>query len=176
MEERLRNTLSTVNEWVRFAEGKNAALLVADGAAVFGIFQVHAGRDLHWAIDLYSVVAITLLVASAAICLVSFVPELRISWSSSPKQTSPKDNLLFYGHIANYSPREYLESLCRQSNTSVESLGQIQEYYAEQIVVNSRIARAKYRCFNSAVFLTLSAILTPVLVPIIYKLRDQSKE
>ena len=40
MEDRLRYILSVVNEWLKFAEAKNGALLAVDVAIVFGILQL----------------------------------------------------------------------------------------------------------------------------------------
>lgn len=37
MEERLKYVLSLINEWIRFSEAKNGALLAVDAAFLFGV-------------------------------------------------------------------------------------------------------------------------------------------
>ncbi len=44
MEERLKYVLSLINEWLRFAEAKNAALVAADTGIVLGVISVFSGH------------------------------------------------------------------------------------------------------------------------------------
>ena len=164
MEERLRYILSTVNRWLEFAEKKNGALLVADSAVVFAILALlkdGSAPQIWMAIGLYS--AQFLLILSALCSLTSFFPKRHIPWLASRRQASETDNLLFYGDIANYDPSGYLRALYSQCNPKDETLP-IEEDYAGQIVMNSRIAVWKYQCSNGALWIMTGALVVLAVV------------
>lgn len=172
MEEKLRFLLSTVNDWLKFAEGKNAALLVADSALIFGmrklLVELHC-LERHWLIDSwYTCGAMFLLVLGATCCLLSFVPQLNKPSTKGEKQPVNSCNLLFFGDIARYEPSAYLRTLYTQQDSVPEELSAVELDYAHQIVVNSRIAIKKYKFFNIALWFTLTAIITPLFTIPLY--------
>ena len=73
MEDRLRYILSTVNEWLKFAEAKNGALLGVDIAIIFGLLQVISDEISKGWIYL----AISFIGLSALSALLSFIPQLK---------------------------------------------------------------------------------------------------
>jgi len=75
LEERLRYILSTVNEWLKFAEAKNGALLAVDAAIIFGIFKLTS--DSAWPHAIFSYLTISLVIASAVSCLISYIPKIK---------------------------------------------------------------------------------------------------
>lgn len=174
MEDRLRYILSSVNDWLRFAESKNAALLVANSAVIFGVLRVLKGSTpLRDGLMLYLYFSLSLLVLSGALCFLSFIPQLEIPWLASQRQTTDDDNLVFYAEIADYSPQDLLKALYRKSNLELDDPAPLEEDYAAQIVVNSRIAVRKYRFFSAAIWLALIAIVTPVGAALIYLLKKK---
>jgi len=97
------------------------------------------------------------LILSALGCLISFVPKLRIPWLASRRKPTDTDNLLFYGDIAIYDPAGYLQALYKQCGAKDEALP-IEKGYAQQIVMNSRIAMQKYEWFVISIYLTIGAL------------------
>ena len=45
-----------------------------------------------------------------------------------------------------------------------------EQFYAEQIVNNSKIALEKYRYFSYGIWMTVAAVITPIIAFIIYKI------
>ena len=156
MEERLRYILTTVNEWLKFAEAKNGALLAADIALLFGVFKLLnelTGREV------FIYFAIVLVILSAISNLVSFIPQLKLSSFTPRKRTEKEASLIFYGHIAKYEPQSYVKALYAESGAEPAAIAQIEVDYAQQIIINSRIAVRKYLCFNVGLWLTVLAML-----------------
>lgn len=156
MEERLRYILATVNEWLKFAEAKNGALLVADIAVLVGIFSLQSEPAGHRVLVQLS---IPLLIASGTSSLVSYIPQMRALSYPSKKGAQKRSNLLFYGHIAEHDPQSYIETLYAESGGAPSNVTPIEVGYAEQIITNSRIAVKKYRCFRVGLWLTILALL-----------------
>ena len=166
MEERLRYILSTVNEWLKFAEAKNGALLAADTAILFGIFKL--ASELSGLQACVSYFAIFLITSSAVSCLLSFIPKLKIPLLEFERKRGKEDSLIFYGHIARYDPQSYLEVLFAQSGVEPPTNSSIEIDYAKQIITNSRIALRKYRCFNIGLWLTVAALLVLLIVGLVF--------
>jgi hypothetical protein len=174
MEKRLRYVLSLVNGWLEFAEKKNAALLAADSAAVFGVLAcLDRATSLHVGILLCLYLGLALLGLAATCCLISFIPQFQIPWLAARRKTSRDDNLVFYADIANYDPASFLQALYEHSGIEEIKDDALMSDYAEQIITNSRIAERKYRCFNTAIWLTVAAVLTPLGAIVICLLRKR---
>jgi hypothetical protein len=74
MEERLKYIFNNINDWLKFAETKNAALLVIDSAAIFALLSFINSADSinqYVVISLYATIALLLL--SIFVLLFSFV-------------------------------------------------------------------------------------------------------
>lgn len=156
MEERLRYILTIVNEWLKFAEAKNGALLVADIALLFGVFRL-LNESTGQKVFIY--LAIFLVIVSAISSLVSFIPQLKLPSFTPRKRAGKEASLIFYGHIAKYEPRSYISALYAESGGEPAAIASIEVDYAQQIIINSRIAVRKYLCFNVGLWLTVSALL-----------------
>lgn len=173
MKDKLEFTLSLVIGWLKFAEGKNATLVAANGAAIFWLLNLYGNdmpSDMKFVVYIYQ--AIILLFLSASFCLISFIPQVSVPWLMARGEPKNKDNLLAYSDIAKYDPDYYLESVYKQSDNNVTSADPYERHLSELIVLYSRIAMRKYSLFNAGVWFSLSAIVTPlgaVLVLIIKK-------
>jgi len=163
MDDKVYNFLDTqlerVSQWLTFAEAKNIALITFSVAVVALFFDIIGN----------STIAIFSLVLSALSCgfaLWSFFPQT----DSIPKndalnrtgECNSRINLVFWKDIA---------SLCDDK----EYLKQIDEYYfktngailedrhcidlSRSIVVNSRIARYKYKLFTFALRAEIGALI-----------------
>lgn len=164
MEENLRTIFANVNEWLKFAEAKNAALVAANGAALFGALGLLTGdKPLASWLHLYLIELAVCLLAGLVIAFISFLPEIQIPQARA-RTPRPGENLLFYGDIALHSPDTYLNALRSLYGFQNDPAVPIESHYAEQIVVNSRIAVRKYRRFNNALWMTLAGLVTAPLV------------
>lgn len=166
MNERLEWILSHVNSWLAFAEAKNGAILVLDGALLIASAQVAAD---HWPANelarVYVVSAWACLAVAILVALFSFLPKTQIPLLK-PKQTpADTDNLLFFGHIKKYSARTYLTHVADIYEVHVQNT-RLETDLATQIVTNARIATWKYTCFKVALWASVCAILSPVVGPL----------
>lgn len=175
MEERLRIIFENVNSWLRFAEAKNGALFAANLALVCGNLRIVCDiSKSHQYLFSYLWVVTGVLLISAVICLTSFVPQLKMPWFFK-NPTSDLDNLLFFGHLAKYQPYVLLEKL--EKTFEIQSKkSQIELNYAEQIIVNSKIAVIKYAYFKFAIWLSISAIATPLIAIIFWFINNKIHE
>ena len=160
MREHLEKAFSNVNEWLKFAEQKNAALIAFNSAVVFGLLSLSLPPNV--VLRGYVYLAVALLAIAVILALASFIPRTRIPWVMPRSRNDEDDNLLFFGHAANYTPERYLAALAKALGETPEPCGRIEKMYAEQIVMNSKIALYKYSCFTAGIWLTLSAFLTPI--------------
>ena len=163
MEDRLRYILSVVNEWLKFAEAKNGALLAVDVAIVFGILQLISNTSSKG----WTYLAIFLIGLSAISALLSFIPQLKVTSSAKQKTRDKETSLIFYGHIAKYDPENYVRTLYSGAGIEGPSIASIELDFAQQIITNSRIALRKNRYFSAGLWLTvlgLVSFLVPLLI------------
>lgn len=176
MRDILKDIFSNVNDWLKFGEAKNAALLVFNGASIFGVATFIATvmtQDKnqipqYFLYYLYSFIILNGL--ALVIALYSFWPLTQIEVVLSKriedifsKRQDAESSILYYGHIKDYTPDSYLAKLCVSCNEEVRNCSGLESDYASQIVINSRIAFRKYIYFKAALFCTMSALLTPLI-------------
>ena len=163
-EERLLKVLDIVTDWLRFAESKNAALIGFDGASIYGITQAlgfdFIKRSPFW--SGYAVFVIILLVISAVSSLLSFVPKLKpTSSKSAPGVKEP--NFVFFQHLKTQSEVAIIQTICESDEVE---FSRFERDIARQIKHYSDIVSDKYAYFTVAVWITVSAYITPVLAGI----------
>ncbi|MCO6432237.1 MAG: hypothetical protein J5J00_15390 [Deltaproteobacteria bacterium] len=162
MEGRLQYILGEVNEWLRYAEQKNAGVLVFNctlAAAIVTILPQCASADTLCAWWVRSILLLLALSAVTALC--SFIPRIDLAFLKRRKEHHRADNLVFFGEAANYDPEAYLKALYLSCNLAEsENAPAFMRHYAEQIVQNSRIAKRKFEVFKVAVWLTVAAFVT----------------
>ncbi|MCB2290822.1 DUF5706 domain-containing protein [Clostridium sp. CS001] len=176
MKEDLKATLANINDWLKFAEAKNAILITLNGGMIFAFlssfndkmsFASHNVFSYNFFLRIYYWEFVIFAILGLVIALISFYPQIKrdIFWFTVRAKTTT-DNLQFFGDIEKYTANEYLELIKSDSNYSFEKL---EKDYANQIVINSRITYRKNKYAQVAVFLTLSAIGT-IFMGIIFSL------
>lgn len=165
-----------VNDWLHYAEAKNAILLAFAGAGITAnVTLLAATQNLLGSLKTGLIVSTILLCICALICALSFIPKIdldKILWARTKpvrKLASPasNDNLYYFGHLRKYKARELLDSV---NNFYFEQ--KIQSPYskecvdlAEQVTVNSEITFFKFQLFTRAVYcLIASIIVIPLIV------------
>jgi hypothetical protein len=167
----LESILDKSVDWLKFAEAKNGVILALNGAILFGISRLALGYtfDNKW-LAYYALMAVGLLLVSILIALLSFIPRLEAPfWMSYPSKPD-KFNVIFFGHICTTSVQDYLNKYYE----TLEIAGvhsKLDNQFANQIVINSKVAFIKFKQFEIAIWFTIAALLTPVGAFILAKVK-----
>ncbi|MBE9032214.1 hypothetical protein IQ266_20960 [filamentous cyanobacterium LEGE 11480] len=158
-----------VNEWVKFAEAKNAVLLAFAGAAVTvttTALVTAQAMPFFWQVALS--VTTGWIGICAFLCAVSFIPKTnleKILWlkqkPSEQQRLKKTDNFYFFGDLRKYRPEELLEAINYYyfNNEFTLPHGKECEDIAAQIVVAAQIANMKFTLFTYAIYSLLIALL-----------------
>lgn len=169
MNEKLKTIFTVVHEMVKFAETKNAVLLALNGSAVLGILKIISDDNICsiW-IKYYLFGFIFFAIIGLTTSLLSFFPRLKLPFILCEGNPSPDDNLLLYTDICKYNEHSYIDALATSLNEPAKKHLPFDMFYANQILVNSRIALRKYKLFRIALWCTLAAILTPIIALLLF--------
>jgi hypothetical protein len=169
--DKLKFIFDNVNNWLKFAESKNAALLVANSGIAFGITRIiFSLPNIDKVFFSCLLICICLVIISAFICLLSFIPKISDNFISENFLQPLNANLVFYGDIAKFTPEQYLKALHSNNLLREEDLeNKFLEFISYQIVINSKIAYSKFIYFQLAIWLTIIAI-SILLILIIFTL------
>lgn len=154
--DKLDSIFKIVNEWLKFAEQKNAALLVLNSGSVWGVSLMLRNQDtLSCAGVTFAALGFFLVFISSLICVFSFIPILyQPSYSSNLGKKSNLDNCVYFGDIAKYEESDYLALLNYKLGEEAEH-SLFERDFASQIITNARITLAKYKKFKLSSNLTV---------------------
>jgi hypothetical protein len=159
MKSELKYIFSNVNEWLKFAETKNAALIVFSASIILAILT-NITNNINIILKYYIIICLIFQIISLIISLISFYPTIKISHILCKRnEISEKDNLLFYGNIFKYDEKMYLKSIF---NDKVENTTRFELDLAKQIIINSNITLKKYKFFKLSLWFSISGIVTPI--------------
>lgn len=152
-----KEVLNGVKSWQSFAEAKNAALVGANIALV-GLAVKQNG--------ILSAITVFALGLAFLFSMWSFFP-INASFLPEPSKKLSQDNeanlnLVFGGEIVKLpSGKRYRELVLNRyfNHTDDETNLQLEEDYADEIYINSRIAMNKYRYFKVALVFDIFAII-----------------
>lgn len=164
MEDRLKYTLQFVNDWLKFSEAKNAAL-VALVAVIMTKFSTGLWNEASGWIWWCYALGVWCITGGGVLSLMSFIPNLTFSWGTMTNRLDATENLFYFGHIAKHSATDYLNRLYAAEGSEQNPNKKLEADLAGQIVINSQIAMKKYRQFTRALSLALAGFL---LVAIAY--------
>lgn len=170
-ENHLLKKFELINEWLKFAETKNAIFMGFSGAGITAILTfLSAASNVPKSLWIGLCITVVLLSIIAFICSISFLPNTNLEKSLwkivKPSKNVKKedDNLYYFGHIQKYSELELLDSLNKfYFNNEIDK--PYQKKYIDissQIVVNSVIAYRKFRYFSFSVYVFIFAIFAPL--------------
>lgn len=155
-EEQLYKVFSNVNDWLKFAEAKNAMLIAFNGASTFGIiklFDIKTIKDSQL-LSVYVAFVICCLIFSTINCLISFVPRVKII-DGDFYNAGKIPNILFFEYLKGKSNIEIIREITGKAE--VQTYSRLEKDIAEQIKQNSIIASRKYAHFTVSVWITVSA-------------------
>lgn len=162
MDEKLKDIFTNINDWLKYAEAKSATLIAGNGALIFGLAGIIENYKLPKIIECSAYLSIACCVISMILCLLSIVPSLSMPWENKPVGTNNNDNLLYFQHIAKYTPNNYLVKLSKKLGGNIGTPNDFQKDLANQIIVNATIACRKYSYFKVAVWFTLASLISPI--------------
>lgn len=159
--EKLDSIFKIVNEWLKFAEQKNAALLVLNSGSIWGVSLMLRNQDtLSYGGVTFSALGFFLVFISSIICVFSFIPILH-----KPRHfldlgiKSRFDNCLYFGDIAKYKESEYLALLSHKLGKEDNEYTLFELDFASQIISNSKITLSKYKKFKLSSTMTVIGLV-----------------
>lgn len=165
----LDKTLAKTNDWLKFAEAKNGAIVAVICTVMFGVNRViFSMEELPDYLLIYLLAFFILSSLSLVISLCSFIPRLKKPFWLKVEEKSSRDNPFYFGDVCKYDGYSYLKLL----GITDSNQNRIVEKLADQIVINSRIAFLKYGLFTTSAWLFVSALITPVGAGFIWMLRE----
>lgn len=163
----LKDIFDNTNNWLKFAEAKNGAIIALNSALLFGILKFNSTlANENFLRDYYIFMIVFVLLISTIMALLSFIPRLKYPYTHFEKPNN-NDNLLYFGDISKYTPNQYYEKI-HTINNGASDKKDFEMYYINQIINNSKITFIKFKQFEIAVWFTLFAFLTPIGGLILY--------
>ena len=152
--------LKNINDWLKFAEQKNTGLLALNTGIIWGISRLLDGLNIENNILYWShIIAYILMILSAFICILSFLPILKNRWWLKKEKKESSDNMLYFGDISKYNSGDYLKLVKYKYNIEDYEFKNFEKDFAEQIVINSKIALDKYTKYILSSWLTILGII-----------------
>ena len=163
--QQLYQVFNNVNDWLKFAEAKNAMLIAFNGASIFGIIKLLSLDFVSNSrfIENYLLFVIISLIFSTVNCLISFAPRVKII-KGGFYDSGKVPNVLFFEYLKGKNNLEIIEEVT--GDREKENYTTLQKDIAEQIKQNSIIASRKYSHFTISVWITISAFITVILAGI----------
>lgn len=160
LEEKLENIFNNINSWLKFAEQKNAALLVFNLGLVWGVSRILINSEVsNGYFLLFNISGYLFIISSIIVCLSSFSPIIKDQWFKRiNKNKYTEDNSIFFADIAKYTDHEYLRLLSKKAGIKKKYTA-LEKDFANQIINNSKITLEKYRYFNFSYVLTIIGVV-----------------
>jgi hypothetical protein len=167
----LKFIFNNINDWLKYAENKNAILIGLNGGALFGIvnlfFTLYNKQKIILLFYVCLLASALMFLISTIILLISFIPQLICKNKKNNSYDFNKFNILYFSDIVNFDENTYLLQLAKVIGIPSRRIEKIDYYYAQQIIINSKIALRKYKLFVYAVTLDLLGLL-PMLIFVLY--------
>lgn len=153
----LQQIFDNVNNWLHFAEAKNAALIAFNIALMAVIVDTNLFSSY---ILLFSIIIIGVLI-STIFALYSFKPI-----NETLKKTSNsnlEENLLHFAYIASLEQEEYIKKLYDhywgERNKDISAVPMLYKDYCNEIIANSRITLRKQAYFKYSFYIVMLVII-----------------
>lgn len=170
-EELLYKIFSNVNEWLKFAEAKNAALVAFNSAAIAGIMQAYPTDNPD--LMIFKGIMIALFAISICASIYTFLPVLSKTFNYQKlndtefEKEKAKFNSLFYGHHCKITKEQLLALLNIKAPITNPVVPNLEMDIADQIITNSEIAMSKYKLFTFAAYLTFAGVVMGLVILLI---------
>jgi len=157
----LEKAYNHTNQWLKFAESKNGALIALDSAMLIGVLTLYTKFSSFKVLSYYFFWMISFLIISMVISSLSFIPVLskKDQDEDLSEKIDQKKNILFFSEIQNLTTDEYLNHLIKKTKIKDFEITEYAKDYAEQIINNSKITVKKYKSFKWALYFFISGVL-----------------
>lgn len=160
LSDKLFDILSHSIDWVKYAESKNAALIVFNTLILIRLlFQLDTYQSTE---KLLLMLSILLFFTSTIICCISFIPVINYKSLNTTKTIhNPKEkiyDLLLKQDDLIYTPKQWLTLYCKQHEIDTAHIKKIDLIYAEQILIQKKIRFRKYKLFNISLYCLLFSL------------------
>jgi len=183
VETKMFTIFQLINDWLKFAEAKNLAIIALSGAACSALASYLASSQ-GLTPDLKRIlwVAVFFFALSCVTSLLSFTPRTSqknlLSLFPDWGAPSAEDNLYFYKDLGKYRDagelaKKYRDLFSGAATQTATTTPASHQQLAKQIIVNSQIVVYKLRFFVVALLLSVIAIGT-ILGLLIYKVMVSS--
>jgi hypothetical protein len=159
VERQLSELLTRVIDWLKFAEAKNtgAVGLSSTGLGVIVTFLV-AGPPIPTLAGVGLGIGAVALMLSLMLAVASFLPSTNLEkhLMGARDKPNPGDNLLFYGHLARYEPRDLTRAIAEMyfgHEGEEMTPSKLAIDLAGQVVTNARITVRKLELFKYSLLL-----------------------
>ena len=151
-EQDLWGLLSSINEWIRFADAKAGAIIALAGA-IGSLTTLEVSRSSHGALDYGVAVAALAGTAGAILCaILTLLPRV--------KPEEGLDTTVYFGHIARFTSSHALLEAARTTRAS----GDLAIELAHQVRENARIAEYKFGWIRRASLFVASQLTMGVIL------------
>lgn len=170
-EELLYKIFSNVNDWLKFAEAKNAALIAFNSAAIAGIMQAYPTDNPD--LMVFKGIMIALFAISICVSIYTFLPVLSKTFNYQKVDETKfetekgKLNCLFYGHHCKITSNQLLTLLNIKAPITNPVVPNLEMDIADQIITNSEITMSKYKLFTFAGWLTFAGVVMGLVIVLI---------
>ena len=173
IENKLVYIFSNVNEWLKFAELKNAGLIAFLIAAISGLLGFIASyQQLNQSLRVGIIFCVAALIISCLVSLSSFLPKvnrLEIIYFHEQGEVLDSDNLLFFCDLAKYDAETLTIKVAKKYfEIDLPNPSKLYTDIAEQIIINSKITMAKFCFFKTALSFVFLAIPLLFFVSLIH--------
>jgi hypothetical protein len=152
----LSASLQRVIDFLKYSEAKNAALLTISSAwIVASLSLLVSDKALPRGIEAGFILALPFFACSAAFAMISFFPQINLSWFIDRQHSGYRvKNLIYFGDIATIATSGF-EEAARRRYWPCEEQSVRDEYLHDlsvQIAVNSSIVNNKLRLLHMVFF------------------------
>ena len=165
VQRQLSELLTRVIDWLKFAEAKNTGSvgLASTGLGVIVTFLV-AGPSIPTLAGVGLGVGALALMLSLMLTVASFLPSTNLEKHliGERERPTPRDNLLYYGHLARYEPRALVEAIAEmyyEQGSEAYTPNKLAIDLAAQIVTNARITVRKLTLYRYSLLLFAGGVL-----------------
>ncbi len=156
MEEKLKYILSEINEWLKFAEAKHAALIAFNGAVVLGLLGIFENIAGLPNIKIIFLIIALLIGLSLLFSFVSLIPKSNTFSKFRKNGVKTSINILLASDLSKISVQEFTDYL-NQIDKEWKP-GYFEKQLLDRILIHSDISARKYRLFNWAIAASLAGL------------------
>ena len=157
----LKDVFDNVNKWLSFAEAKNGSIVIFNTTCIVNIIKNIDDKEISisniwcWILCMFCI--------SLIMALFSFKPNTKSieAHIMKKRKLNCERNFLFYAHISELSPYEYITKL--NNKGIIVKINKIHKDYVDEIIMNSRITVWKYKMFKRSLWISIFGVILIIL-------------